>query len=166
MFLVAHADVKQTRLLAPWCSKLVISSINMLVVPVSFAGLAGFCQCEHILWMDEILHHLRNPGMIDFLVDAKQKMGFDHGFKAVAKWILCPSTACQGFCTQLTDGERAWPWADSWTPSNCKPVLFSMFACDRIGSLLSHPPSRVSSKKASGGSSETTQWQRMQVGCQ
>ena len=39
-----------------------------------------------ILWMDEILLHLRNPAMIDPLVNTEQNM-VSHGFKAVQDFV-------------------------------------------------------------------------------
>ena len=43
-----------------------------------------------ILWMDEILHHLRDPGMI-LPLQIPANNGFNHGIK-VAQNGFCPST--------------------------------------------------------------------------
>ena len=40
----------------------------------------------NILWMDGILHHVRNPGMIGFPCKYQQIM-VSYGFQCGAKWI-------------------------------------------------------------------------------
>ena len=45
-----------------------------------------FETTKDILWMDEILHHLRNPGMIDPLVNTKPKT-VSSGFNSVQDFV-------------------------------------------------------------------------------
>ena len=62
-----------------------------------------------ILWMDEILPHLRNPRMMWSPVNTVTNNGFNHDVLGGAKWISQPSTVCSHF---YTGDARSWGHED------------------------------------------------------
>ena len=90
--------------------------------------------------MDEILHHLRNPGMIDLLVTTKQKV-VSHGFN-VERSGFRPSTAGDPVEAHAAFGRLVGSHGSGvgaamlWLPSAAAVLEFMPRGCWRFGPNL------------------------------